>query len=165
MNFLMNPAGWVEFLLFFSKKKYALRRCRLFACSCSPLVTWLTWLLVRRQLSNWVQRFRNNRISSGSERVTNRKLSSHACSSPGFLLSAVRHALSPAEEHPELKNTKVHGQSGKEKQLTAEEYNDFFGFLKFAFHGRKMVTYDQYLNFYWGRTKQRIHKSINQKRF
>ena len=31
---------------------------------------------------------------------------------------------------------------------------DVFDFLKFAIWGRRMATYDQSLNLYWGQTKQ-----------
>ena len=45
-----------------------------------------------------------------------------------------------------LTNQKV-VQASKTRQ-TAEEYDDFFGYLKFAFRGRRMATFDPTLSLY-----------------
>ena len=55
--------------------------------------------------------------------------------------------------------------SPRNAQKVAEEYDDFFEFLKCAFWGRKMATYHQPLNLYWGRTKQGNLISMNKKAF
>ena len=62
-----------------------------------------------------------------------------------------------------LTNQKV-VQASKTRQ-TAEEYDDFFGYLKFAFRGRRMATFDPTLSLYWGRTKPWKPNLLNQKRF
>ena len=56
-------------------------------------------------------------------------------------------------------------RTSSKKDKPAEECDDFFGFLKCAFRGIRMATFNQSLNLYWGRMKAWNRIPLNKKDF